>query len=523
MFDLATRRIRIHDVIRAYLRGQSGEALAQLNVALVEGYRTCCAAGWATGPNDGYYFQYLPWHLVGAGRQEELRSLLLDYAWMEAKLRATDVGALLADYQQFSPDRTVSVMGQALRLSAHALARDPELLLGQLLGRIDRTAEMELGTLLEHVAAHRTRSPWLRPRTASLTRPGGPLLQTVNCDADAINAVALVTDATAVAAGHDGTLTMWNLVDGKRLATLRGHTDAVTAVLVTPDRTSVITGGADHTIRVWDLATRRLTATLEGHVAAVNALSLDPGGKRVVSGAADGAVKLWDLESGHAIATFEGHTGSVNAVAVTVDGKRALSGGEDGTVRVWELASGARVAALGCGENVVSAIAVTPDGRSAIVGGRYYGTLILWDLATLQTTDRLEIPREWPTGEISALAVTGDGMSAVSGGSDSALVVWDLQRQRAVLRFTAHDAWIKGVAVTANGMSAVSGSMDGTLKVWDLSVSGRLTDVRGELVAKVRPHTESVTAAAITPEGTRAVTADEDGIVAVWYLHAPPL
>src|SRR5512135_2267970 len=103
---------------------------------LLEAYRCRCPDGWASGPDDGYFFQHLAYHLVEANRREELRGLLLDCRWLEAKLKATDVGHLIADYEPLAGDRPLGLVRDALRLSTHHLVRDPSLLRSQLHGRL---------------------------------------------------------------------------------------------------------------------------------------------------------------------------------------------------------------------------------------------------------------------------------------------------------------------------------------------------------------------------------------------------
>ena len=49
-----------------------------------------------------YFFRYLPWHLAEAGRRDELKALLGDYAWIAAKLRAADVQSMIADYEAWT-------------------------------------------------------------------------------------------------------------------------------------------------------------------------------------------------------------------------------------------------------------------------------------------------------------------------------------------------------------------------------------------------------------------------------------
>ena len=71
---------------------------SRLHRDLIDAYRSNCPGGWSSGPDDGYFFQHLPYHLSEAGLGDELRGLLLDLDWLEAKLRATDVVQLLADF-----------------------------------------------------------------------------------------------------------------------------------------------------------------------------------------------------------------------------------------------------------------------------------------------------------------------------------------------------------------------------------------------------------------------------------------
>jgi hypothetical protein len=95
--------ISFHDLQYDFLR-LSIAALVDEHVALVEAYHAITPAGWASGPDDGYFFQHLPRHLVEADRIEEVKELLCNYAWLAAKLDATDVNAVLADYDLVAGD-----------------------------------------------------------------------------------------------------------------------------------------------------------------------------------------------------------------------------------------------------------------------------------------------------------------------------------------------------------------------------------------------------------------------------------
>ncbi|HZT41545.1 MAG TPA: hypothetical protein VFA07_05130 [Chthonomonadaceae bacterium] len=96
----AEGRLYLHDHNVDYLQAMADD-LPALHAKLLDAYASRCPDGWASGPNDGYFFQQLGYHLDSAGRPAEWRALLLDYRWLQAKLDATDIIALLTDYEQY--------------------------------------------------------------------------------------------------------------------------------------------------------------------------------------------------------------------------------------------------------------------------------------------------------------------------------------------------------------------------------------------------------------------------------------
>src|SRR5262249_43562828 len=64
-------RLGLHDLQRDYLRHTMAGEPSQLHGRLVDAYAALCPKGFASGPNDGYFFQHLVSHLQKAGRLEE--------------------------------------------------------------------------------------------------------------------------------------------------------------------------------------------------------------------------------------------------------------------------------------------------------------------------------------------------------------------------------------------------------------------------------------------------------------------
>src|SRR5271165_1009777 len=495
-------RVSFHDLQHDFLRLNIA-SLVEGHAALVGAYRGVAASSWASGLDDGYFFQHLPQHLFAADRLEEVKALLCTYDWLAAKLRATDITDLLTDYDLIASDRDLSLIEQALRLSIRALLRDRSQLPGQLLGRLRGVRGPAIEVLL--AAERGTGRAWLRPRNTSLTPPGGPLRQILVGHTGGVHAVAVLPDGRrALSGSYDNTLRLWDLATGETLFTLEGHMKDVTAVAVTGDGSRALSGSADNTLRLWDLATGETLLTLEGHMKDVTAVAVTGDGSRALSSSYESTLRLWDLTTGETLRTLEGHTSAVPAVAVLADGSRALSGSHDNTLRLWDLATGATLCILEGHTDSVYAVAVLPDGSHALSGSRD-NTLRLWDLATGATLRILEGHTDW----IRAVTLLADGSRALSGSGDKTLRLWDLATGETLRTLEGHTRTVTAVAVTADG-SALSGSEDNTLRLWDLATGETLNPLEG--------HTEYVRAVAVFADGSRALSGSGDSTVRLWDL-----
>ncbi|MFB2834596.1 protein kinase domain-containing protein, partial [Floridanema evergladense] len=66
--------------------------------------------------------------------------------------------------------------------------------------------------------------------------------------------------------------------------TLMEHSEAVRAVVISPDGQTLVTGSDDKTIKIWNLSNGKLLGTLNGHNNWIYALAISPDGNTLVSG-----------------------------------------------------------------------------------------------------------------------------------------------------------------------------------------------------------------------------------------------
>ena len=168
--DLARGFFRLHDTVRHFLRDQAGkDRLAAQHKALVEILETAVAANERA---RRYLYRFLPHHLAEAGEREKLDSLLLNPAWLQAKLDATsDPVGLFLDYQHYGAGEAQNLIERTLRLISGIIARDGRQLPQQLVGRLAGIEAPGLADFVEK-ACGLVPKPAMIPLRPNLTRPG---------------------------------------------------------------------------------------------------------------------------------------------------------------------------------------------------------------------------------------------------------------------------------------------------------------------------------------------------------------
>jgi WD40 repeat protein len=555
-YDLAAKTIRLHDVVRSYLQHTHAANLTTWHAALLDAHRL--ADGWPTLPADEpYLWRHLAEHLADAGRTDELAALLTDFGWLQARLEATDINALLADYDALKPlPEPHKLVRDALRLSSHVLAEDTKQLASQLHGRICSFEEPAIAALLAQAADWKT-EPWLCPLHACLTPPGGPLLRTFTGHKGRVRSVAILPDGQrALSASDDRTLKLWNLATGTCQRTFIGHARAVTSIAVLSEGRQALSASWDGTLKLWDLDTgncqqtfvgksgavecvvifaaeqHALSAsvdgtlqiwdikmgtcghTLRGHRRAVNDVAILPDLQQQLALSAAGDVysdddttlKLWGLVTGTCLQTLEGHHKRVTSVAVLPDGQHALSGSGDGSLKLWHITSGQCLRTLEGHTHTVTSVAVPPNAQQRALSGSWDGTLRLWDIITGTCLCTLE----GHSDAISTVRLLSDGKRALSASHDRTLKLWNISPDTNPTGLADHQSWINSIVVLPDRQHALSASADTTLKLWHMETDTCLRTFNG--------HSDIVRSVAVLSNGHYGLSAANDKTLKLWDI-----
>ena len=347
--------------------------------------------------------------------------------------------------------------------------------------------------------------------TYGINRHEGRLVALLTAHGDAVNSVTYSPDGRLLASGsNDSTVRITDTQTGEEaIKPLEGNDGRVFSVAFSPNGLFLISGGEGKVVHVWNALTGRIVLPpLRGHSGWIRSVAYSPHGRLIASGSDDETVRLWNAETGVQVCMITDHTDGINAIAFSPDGSILASASDDNTVRLWNPDTGEAVAnPLVDLEDKIVCLGFSPDGKWLAAGSQSSFQVRIWDLGSLEPTP-VVITNQ---GTVAALSFSPDGSIIVSAGRRK-IQSWDPRTGRELpgSSFAGHSDYVRSVIFSANGLFLASGSEDHTVRIWD-AASG------AEAAFEPLPaHSRGVTSIAVSLASTFIASGSFDFSVRVW-------
>jgi WD40 repeat protein len=218
---------------------------------------------------------------------------------------------------------------------------------------------------------------------------------------DRITAIALSPDGNlAVTGSDDKNLIIWDLILGKAVGLLQGHTTPVEAVEWTSDGTTIISS-TRHSIKLWDVSKGKLMKTFKRRVEHTLSFALSTGENQyLATGVELNQIKIWELSSGKVMKTLGGpsptgnsgggstggdangafHSQEVTCVSFNFNNKKLCSGSMDTSIKVWDTKKESLIMTFEGHKSAVRCVKWnTSNYHSQIISSSRDNTVKLWD------------------------------------------------------------------------------------------------------------------------------------------------
>ena len=303
-------------------------------------------------------------------------------------------------------------------------------------------------------------------------------------DVSVVCSTAFSPDNTSLAIGSNKTLRVYDI---EREAftlefTIDGNDEPnhIRSVAWTPDSRYIICGGEDHNIRIFDMNDNgSLKATFEAGNGEIFQLQCARNGKFFVAVTGDGVLTMWDLSPNDPMRRYQKMwearreadiSRKIIAASLSLsDNDRFVAVGyDDNYVAIWDLEARICACKKEAHTNGVYGIKFIPgDKRLATASSDC--TVKLWDI--IYTNQGIEM-NLWKTltGHTNyalCLATDPSGKWLLSGSKDLHVILTNLERGEMVYKIRSHTNSIITVSFNASGNLFATGSGDKCIKIWN--------------------------------------------------------
>jgi WD40 repeat protein/tetratricopeptide (TPR) repeat protein len=319
--------------------------------------------------------------------------------------------------------------------------------------------------------------------------------------------------------GMDGLVKVWPLPPAQQTRRVEGHAGGVRAIAWSEDGETLRSlGDADGTITLWNVVNGQSLSKVR--VPGAASAQFSPGGRLLAIATTDEKkpqIFIHNARSGELVQTVKKATIPAAFSAFSPDASRlALANGPtmeivdlrlDEVLFRWE----------GRG---LDALSWSPDGRLLaaagsgepnVYGSQSFGAWVhVFDTEKRQRLFKMQHGTSWVP--VTALTWSPSGKRLASGDLNGLVEVWEGSTGHRVASAELHTAAISAMAWSPDGRRVASGSADGTVRVWD--------PIRGEELLKLDTSKSNPTHLEWSPNGRRLAVATADGVIHIWDATA---
>ncbi|MEW6157574.1 MAG: DUF1549 domain-containing protein, partial [Verrucomicrobiota bacterium] len=269
-----------------------------------------------------------------------------------------------------------------------------------------------------------------------------PLLAQMSAHRDAIQAIAWSGDGQQLASAGFRHVVLWNAATLQPLREwTNGLAGRITGLRFAKDNQQLVladgVAGRSGHVRLLDLNSGKITASWRAHEDAIYALDLSRDGRRLATAGGDKWIKIWDLARQKEIARLEGHTAQVLAVAFNTNATQVVSGGADKQLKVWDIETRERIITLGKQDHAITSVSWPGDGQT-IYASADDGTLLSYRNLKVHSGEQSSRGgEEKQLGEVKesllCLTVAPDAKTVFTGSHDGGIQVWNSQGKQLAL------------------------------------------------------------------------------------------
>ncbi|CAE7683532.1 unnamed protein product [Symbiodinium pilosum] len=304
-------------------------------------------------------------------------------------------------------------------------------------------------------------------------------LQAAGLQNHSVVQITPIHEVGLASASSDGMVFFWDALSGKRVESLRGHSDAILGVSFSASGKLLATCSADCTGKVWETLTGKGLTTLLGHEDWVTCVAFDASEALAVTASLDCSARIWEVASGRCLQTLPGGVSPVFWASFAPEEEELATAG----------------------------LSAQTDQKTSCIDKKFFkgadNTATIWSL-----TGQVQTVLEGHEDNVTCVTFSPDGLRLVTASQDRKAKLWEAAAGSCIRDFHGHTDTVQSALFSGDGRLVLTASLDRTAKVWESQTGDCLRTLVG--------HSGSVLFAAFSADGAFVATAARDATVRTW-------
>jgi WD40 repeat protein len=252
-----------------------------------------------------------------------------------------------------------------------------------------------------------------------------------------------------ITASWDGSIKLWSLKDRQLIKVLNEGT--VSQTMVVSQDGSVLAAALFNKIGIWSLPGGDLLSTLEGHRLQIACMQFSPDGTRLVSTERDKNIRVWSIPDGKPLNTIQTEE-KVQNLSFSPDGSLLISS-QAGDLYLRSFPDGGLVRTVESNQDSIHDILMHPNGNR-VVTTEINGEIVIWSFPKFEEVQVIEIG--------TAIAISKDGALLVVK-AEPQIKFWSFEQGQFIDAFNLSN---ESLAVHPDGSLIALGSAIGKISLW---------------------------------------------------------